>query len=44
MKKISLTQGQFTIVDDEDFEELNQYNWFAYKKRTLITQVETCLE
>jgi len=27
MKQIELTQGQYAIIDDEDFDELNQYNW-----------------
>ena len=29
MKRIPLTQGQFAIVDDEDFEGLRQCKWFA---------------
>ena len=28
MKTIPLTQGQFAIVDDADFETLSQFKWF----------------
>lgn len=31
MKKIRLTQGQVAIVDDEDFERLAQFKWYALK-------------
>lgn len=32
-KLIKLTQNQYTIVDDEDFEKLNQFKWYAHKIR-----------
>lgn len=32
MRKIQLTQGQVALVDDEDFERLNQFKWHVMKK------------
>lgn len=34
MKKIQLTQGKVALVDDEDFDFLNQFNWHAKVSKT----------
>lgn len=33
MKKIKLTQNQYAIVDDEDFKNLELFNWVASKDK-----------
>lgn len=33
MKEIPLTKGYVALVDDEDFERLSQWNWWAHLER-----------
>lgn len=33
-KEILLTQNKVSLVDDEDYEELNQFKWHAMKDRS----------
>ncbi len=34
MREISLTQGQVALVDDEDYEMLSVYSWFAFMTKS----------
>ena len=38
MKLIPLTQGQFAMVDDEDFERVNCFKWCVKTRRNVITK------
>ena len=33
MKLIPLTQGQFALIDDEDYEKISACRWFAHPDR-----------
>lgn len=44
MKEIQLTQGKVALVDDEDFEELNQFKWSAARFKNKFYAVRTRLK
>lgn len=42
-KIIKLTKGYETIVDDEDFEKLNKYQWYVIKKSNMHYAVRNAI-
>jgi len=36
MKEIQLSRGMVTLVDDEDYEFLNQWKWSVYQRRNIF--------
>lgn len=43
MKEILLSRGMVALVDDEDYEWLNQWKWYAHKKRNTYYARRSCI-
>lgn len=44
MKKIKLTQGKWTLVDNADYEWLNQWGWYFLGSRSKIGYAVRCVQ
>ena len=44
MKLINLTKNKFTIVDDEDFDRVSQYKWYANKNGYFYYAIRTVID
>lgn len=44
MKEIKLTKGLCALVDDEDFERINQFKWYALKSGRTFYAVRNMLK
>lgn len=40
MKQIPLSRGESSLVDDDDYEFINQWKWYALKKGYAIRKIE----
>lgn len=44
MKKIKLTQGKYTLVDDSDYNVLIKYKWYAKNGENTFYAVRSTID